>query len=48
MVVVVDANIIVSAIINPQGVIPFSLFNATDKIDFVIPQFIIEEIELHQ
>ncbi len=43
MIVVVDANIIVSAIINPQGIIPFLLFNASDKIDFVVPQFIIEE-----
>lgn len=48
MIVVVDANIVISAIINPQGIIPFLLFNASDKIDFVVPQFIMEEIELHQ
>jgi predicted nucleic acid-binding protein len=48
MTVVVDANILISAIINPSGTIPFLLFNTNDAIDFVAPQFIIEEIELHQ
>jgi hypothetical protein len=38
MIVVVDANIIVSAIINPQEIIPFLLFNASNKIDFAVPQ----------
>lgn len=48
MIVVVDANIIVSAIINPQGNIPYILFNASSKIEFVVPQFIMEEIALNQ
>jgi len=48
MTVIVDANIVISAIINPKGIIPFLLFNSNDKIEFVVPSFIIEEIELHK
>jgi predicted nucleic acid-binding protein len=48
MIVVVDANIIISGIINPKGIIPYLLFTSNDRIDFVAPQFVVEEIQLHQ
>lgn len=48
MIVIVDANIVITGIINPYGPIPLliSLYNST--IDFVIPEYAIEEINLHK
>jgi predicted nucleic acid-binding protein len=47
MIIVVDANIIISGIINPYGPIPKILLQKT-KIDFIVPGYALEEIELHK
>jgi predicted nucleic acid-binding protein len=48
MTIVIDANILLSAIINPYGPIPKLIFLYNSKIDFVIPQFAVTELELHK
>lgn len=48
MTIVVDANILLSAIINPHGFIARLLFSNYKNIDFVIPEFAIQEISLHK
>ncbi len=47
MIVVVDANIIISGIINPYGLIPQILLQ-NPKIDFIVPDYALEEISLHK
>jgi predicted nucleic acid-binding protein len=47
MIVVVDANIILSGIINPFGPIPEIILQNT-KIDFIVPGYALEEIALHK
>lgn len=43
MIVVVDANIILSGVINPYGPIPEILLQKT-KIDFIFPGYALEEL----
>lgn len=47
MIVVVDANIIISGIFNPYGPIP-EIFLQNPKIDFIVPDYALEEIALHK
>jgi predicted nucleic acid-binding protein len=47
MIIVVDANIIISGIINPYGPIPKLLLQTTN-IDFIVPGLALEEINLHK
>lgn len=47
MIVVIDANIIISGIINPYGPIPEILLQ-NPKIDFIVPGYALEEIALHK
>jgi predicted nucleic acid-binding protein len=48
MTVIVDANILISVIINPISSIAEIILLKGDKIDFVIPEFTLEEINLHK
>ncbi len=48
MTVIVDANILISAILNPRGSISEILRYQSNKIDFAAPLFIKEEIDFHQ
>lgn len=47
MTIIVDANILISGIINPYGPIYEMLLLKNKEIDFVTPEFAIEEIVLH-
>jgi predicted nucleic acid-binding protein len=47
MIVVVDANIIISGIINPYGPIPEILL-LHRNIDFIVPDYALEEIDSHK
>lgn len=48
MIVIVDANIILSGIINPFGTIPELIFLKGRDIEFVTPDYTLEEIRLHK
>ena len=45
MIVVVDTNIVFSTLLNPNSLIGELLINVQDKIYFVAPEFLIDEIE---
>ena len=47
MIVVVDANIIISGIINPYGPIPEILLQ-NSRLDFIVPDYALKEIALHK
>lgn len=47
MTIIVDANILISGIINPRGIIPEILLK-NPRIEFVIPEYAVEEINLHK
>ncbi|WP_407526453.1 PIN domain-containing protein [Lacibacter sp. MH-610] len=46
--IVIDANIIISAILNPFGAIPKIIIVGTPKTEFVIPDFALKEVNLHK
>lgn len=46
--IVVDTNIVFSAILNANGLIGDILFNSPDKFRFVSPEFMIEEINRYR
>lgn len=48
MTVVVDANVIISGIINPYGTISELILLESPNIDFVTPEYAIEEIASHK
>ncbi|MES1222465.1 MAG: PIN domain-containing protein [Bacteroidota bacterium] len=48
MTVIVDANILISAILNPKGKISEILRYQSNKIDFAAPLFIKDEVNSHQ
>ncbi len=48
MTIIADANIILSAIISPSGPISKLIFTNCHIVDFVLPEYAIEEIELHK
>ena len=45
MTVIIDANIIISALINPNGKEAVCIFDYADKIDFVAPDLIFREVQ---
>ena len=45
MIIVVDTNIVFSALLNPNSLIGELLMNVQEKITFVAPEFLIDEIE---
>ena len=48
MIIIIDANIILSGIINPYGIIASLLIQEHPGIDFVTPEFTLTEIRLHK
>ena len=48
MTIIIDANILISGIINPFGTIPELILLKNNKTDFVLPEYAIEEIALHK
>jgi predicted nucleic acid-binding protein len=48
MTIVVDANILISAIINPESFIGTTLLTQNANVDYVLPSFAIEETLIHK
>jgi predicted nucleic acid-binding protein len=48
MTIIVDANILISAIINPDSFIGITLLIQNSNIDYVLPSFAIEEAIIHK
>ena len=48
MTIIVDANILISAIINPDSFIGATLLTQNNNIDYVLPSFAIEETLYHK
>ena len=48
MKLVVDTNIVFSAIISPKGIISDLLLNSYDRIEFFAPSYLEDELENHQ
>ena len=48
MIIITDANIILSGIINPYGIIASLLIQEHPGIDFMAPEFALTEIRLHK
>lgn len=48
MTVIVDANIVITGIVNPYGPIPLIINLNSSTIDFVVPDYLIEEINSHK
>lgn len=48
MIIIVDANILISGIINPHGTIKSLLLNNNPSITLIIPDFAIIELKLHK
>lgn len=46
--IVIDANILISAILNPFGIIPKIIITGSNKSEFVLPAFALEEIKIHK
>ena len=44
MTIIIDANIIISALINPNGKEAVFILNYSDKVDFVAPDLIYKEV----
>jgi len=45
--VVVDANVLVSAIFKPEGPVASALFEAHGRVELLTPEFIFEEMSAH-
>lgn len=45
--IVVDTNIVFSALLSPNGTINDLLLNSTDQFSFLAPTFLIEELDKH-
>jgi predicted nucleic acid-binding protein len=48
MTIVVDANILISAIVNPDSFIGITLLTQNNNVDYVLPSFAIEEALIHK
>ncbi len=48
MIIITDANIIISGIINPFGIIASLLIQEHPGVEFMAPEFVITEIKLHK
>lgn len=48
MTIVVDANILISAIINPDSFIGTTLLTQNNNVDYVLPSFAIQEALIHK
>src|SRR5215217_6299563 len=48
MIIIIDANILISGIINPYGQITKLIYFKPSEIDFVIPEYALEEIARHK
>jgi predicted nucleic acid-binding protein len=48
MTIVVDANILITAIINPDSFIGTTLLTQNNNVDYVLPSFAIEEALIHK
>jgi predicted nucleic acid-binding protein len=48
MVVVIDANILISAALTPKGLIANLIFPNSSKVQFIAPAFILEEIKANE
>ena len=48
MTIIVDANILISAIINPDTFIGTTLLTQNNKVDYVLPAFASEEAIIHK
>jgi predicted nucleic acid-binding protein len=48
MIIVIDTNIIISAILNPQGVIGLRIIYPSDKVIFLAPEYVKKEIWKHK
>jgi predicted nucleic acid-binding protein len=48
MTIIVDANILISAIINPDSFIGTTLLTQNSYVDYVLPSFAIEEASFHK
>lgn len=48
MTIVIDANILISGILNPYSQLSEFILSKNPKIDFVIPEYAIEEINAHK
>lgn len=48
MIIVVDSNIIFSALLSPEGTISDLLLNSNESFDFYSPDFMLEELDNHQ
>lgn len=48
MVVVIDANILISALLTPKGLIAHLINSNSSKVQFIAPSFISEEIKAHE
>jgi len=46
MIAITDSNIIFSALINPQGKVG-QIFRERSNLQFIVPRYIIQEIENH-
>jgi len=47
MIIVIDANVVISGIIKPFGPIPKTLLLENKAIDFILPQYALDEIIGH-
>jgi predicted nucleic acid-binding protein len=48
MVVVIDANVLISAALTPHGLIADSIFSNSYKVQFIAPTFILEETKANE
>ena len=48
MVVVIDANLVISAILTPRGIVADFIFSNFYKVQFIAPAFILAEIECNE
>ena len=48
MVVVIDANVVISAALTPQGLIADTIFSNSSKVQFISPAFIVAEIKANE
>jgi predicted nucleic acid-binding protein len=48
MVVVIDANILISATLTPEGLIADLIFSNSSKVQFIAPAFILEETKANE
>jgi predicted nucleic acid-binding protein len=48
MVVVIDANLLISAALTPHGLVARLIFSNSSKVQFIAPAFILEEIKANE